>query len=86
VDGVTKGQSFGPRVKLLVGGEREGWLSWSSLLEGVEAKHTHVKTHKDQVNQPPVLGEREGWLSWSSLLEGVEAKHTHVKTHKDQVN
>ena len=49
---MVKGESWGPRVRLVVGGEREGWLSWSSLLEGVESKHTHVKTHKDQVGIP----------------------------------
>jgi hypothetical protein len=38
-------------VKVLVGGEREGWLTWSDMLAKADTKHTAVKTHKDEVKK-----------------------------------
>jgi hypothetical protein len=38
-------------VKVLVGGEREGWLTWSHMLAKADTKHTAVKTHKDEVKR-----------------------------------
>ena len=35
------------RAKLIVGGEREGWLRWESLYDKAGEEHQAVNTHKD---------------------------------------
>ena len=49
VDAVLKEQANPKLVKVVVGGEMEGWLSWSDLIAQADTKHTAVKTHKDEV-------------------------------------
>lgn len=39
------------RVKVLVGGTKEGWLSWDELFQQAEVDHLPVKTHKDEIMQ-----------------------------------
>lgn len=51
VDAVLKEQANPKLVKVVVGGEMEGWLSWSDLIAQADTKHTAVKTHKDEVMQ-----------------------------------
>jgi len=42
---------FSLKAKIIVGGERNGWLSWGKLYESAESNHEAAKTHKDDIMQ-----------------------------------
>ena len=44
-------QVVGGLAKILVGGEREGWLSWQQLYDSALDSHEAVNTHRDNIMQ-----------------------------------
>ena len=42
---------FSLKAKIIVGGQRNGWLSWSKIYESAESNHEAAKTHKDDIMQ-----------------------------------
>ena len=44
-------QVVGGLAKILVGGEREGWLSWQRLYDSALSSHEAVNTHRDNIMQ-----------------------------------
>ena len=44
-------QVVGGLAKILVGGEREGWLSWQQLYDSALASHEAANTHRDNIMQ-----------------------------------
>ena len=44
-------QVVGGLAKILVGGEREGWLSWQQLYDTALASHEAANTHRDNIMQ-----------------------------------
>jgi len=42
---------FKLKAKIIVGGERSGWLSWDKLYESSGSTHEAVRTHKDDIMQ-----------------------------------
>ena len=47
----------GGLAKILVGGEREGWLSWQQLYDTALASHEAVNTHRDHIMQVLAIKE-----------------------------
>ena len=39
------------KAKIIVGGKRDGWLSWHQLYESSESSHEAANTHKDDIMQ-----------------------------------
>ena len=42
---------FKLKSKIIVGGERSGWLSWDKLYDAASADHEAINTHKDDIMQ-----------------------------------
>eukprot|EP00092_Neocalanus_flemingeri_P075264 GFUD01093221.1.p1 GENE.GFUD01093221.1~~GFUD01093221.1.p1 ORF type:complete len:605 (-),score=142.61 GFUD01093221.1:28-1842(-) len=42
---------FSLKAKIIVGGKRDGWLSWDQLYESSESIHEAANTHKDDIMQ-----------------------------------
>ncbi|XP_023342567.1 acyl-coenzyme A synthetase ACSM3, mitochondrial [Eurytemora carolleeae] len=39
------------KAKILIGGTKEGWLSWDQLFQSADEIHTPIKTQKDEIMQ-----------------------------------
>jgi len=42
---------FKLKAKIIVGGERSGWLNWNQLYDSSDSRHEAVATHKDDIMQ-----------------------------------
>ena len=46
---------FKLKAKIIVGGERSGWLNWNQLFDSSDSSHEAVPTHKDDIMQVFVI-------------------------------
>ena len=53
---------MGARAKVVVGGKREGWISWDQIYQSASSSHCPVNTHKDDIMQVMFMVRDDNYL------------------------